>query len=187
MNPEGEVIDLSAGDQPLYTDERLQKMIHHPDKNLRDMARKDTESYRQALELAAYGYDDEELELSPEEERIQSLHDEFGVDSDYEYQHVTRDKQPDTDWYGMIEQLKPVVADTFESAISKGETNAIELHKIMFEIPAFRKLYKKIDNEAPFEAPDILSYMQTMSSDIIKQYGINTHLLDRLLDKTYTF
>ena len=166
VNPEGEAIDLS-GEQPLYTDERVQKMINHPDENLRDMARKDTENYRQALELAAYGYGDEELELTPEEEKIQSLHDEFGVDSEHGYEHVVRSPRAKTDWYSLIDQLKPVVEDKIQSAIDSGITNYNELYRIMTNIPAFKALENRIDNEAGWEGDEATSYMRTLLDDVV--------------------
>ena len=172
VNPEGEAIDLS-GEQPLYTDERVQKMINHPDENLRDMARKDTENYRQALELAAYGYGDEELELTPEEERIQSLHDEFGVDSEHGYEHVTRDMEAYTDWYGYIDQLQPIVDKAIDDAVEAGITDDAELTKIAENLPAYKALYRRIRQEAGWEADDLQPYMRTLAGEAMIRHNIN--------------
>ena len=175
VNPEGEAIDLSAGDQPLFTDDRVKKMINHPDEDLRSMARKDPEQYRQALNLAAYGYGDEELELTPKEEEIQSLHDEFGVDSDYEYEHVTRDPQPETDWYYLIDQLRPMVEDKIQDAIDSGVNDYAELYGIMSTMPAFRALEYKIDSEAGFDGSDAISYMYTLLDDVVVKMNAGMH------------
>ena len=170
--PEGEAIDLS-GEQPLYTDERVKKLVNHPDENIRNMARQSPEDYKQALELAAYGYDDESLALSPEEEQIQDLHDEFGVDSDYGYEHVSRDDEPETDWYGFIEQLKPIVDRAIEDAIASGITDDAELHKIMVNLPAYKALYNRIDREAGWEADDILPQMNLLADEAMIRNDIN--------------
>ena len=172
VNPEGEVIDLS-GEQPLYTDERVKKLVNHPDENIRSMARQTPEDYKQALELAAYGYDDDSLALSPEEEQIQDLHDEFGVDSDYGYEHVSRDDEPETDWYGFIEQLKPIVDRAIEDAIASGITDDAELHKIMVNLPAYKALYNRIDREAGWEADDILPQMNLLADEAMIRNDIN--------------
>ena len=114
VNPEGEIIDLS-GEQPMYTDERVRKLINHPDENIRDLARRSPQDFKQALNLAAAAYGDVE-ELSSDEELIQSFHDEFGVDSEYGYERVIRDTEPETDWYGFVEQLRPMVDRVIEQA-----------------------------------------------------------------------
>ena len=172
VNPEGEAIDLSAGEQPLFTDDRVRKMINHPDENIRNMARQSPERYKQALALAAYGYGDVE-ELSPDEERIQSLHDEFGVDSEHGYEHVTRDDQPETDWYGFIAQLKPIVDVVIEDAIASGITDDAELIRIMSNLPAYKALYRRIDREAGWEANDLFPHMRTLADDAMIRNNIN--------------
>ena len=172
VNPEGEVIDLS-GEQPLYADERVKKLVNHPDENIRSMARQTPEDYKQALELAAYGYDDDSLALSPEEEQIQDLHDEFGVDSDYGYEHVSRDDEPETDWYGFIEQLKPIVDRAIEDAIALGITDDAVLHKIMVNLPSYKALYNRIDREAGWEADVILPQMNLLADEVMIRNDIN--------------
>ncbi len=172
VNPEGEAIDLSAGDQPLFTDDRVKKLINHPDENIRNMARQSPEDYKQALNLAAYGYGDVD-ELTPEEERIQDFHDEFGVDSDYGYEHVTRDDQPETDWYGLIEQLKPIVDVAIEDAIASGITDDAELIRIMSNLPAYKALYRRIDREAGWETEALFPEMRTLADDAMIRNDIN--------------
>ena len=167
VNPEGEAIDLSSGDQPIFTDKRVKKMINHPDENLRDMARKDPEHYRHALNLAAYGYGDEGLELTPEEEMVQSLHDEFGVDSEYGYRHVSRNKNVETDWDSLIQQLRPAVEAKIQAAIDSGIKDSSKLTRIMNKMPAYKALARRIHREAGFDDDDILNGMRRLADNVM--------------------
>jgi hypothetical protein len=172
VNPEGEAIDLTQG-RPLFDRKRSDRLQMHPDKNIRDLAKRDIEHYKQALELASIAYGESELALTPDEEKIEDLHDEFGLDTEYGWKHLVREDDPDTDWYSFIEQLKPIVDKAIEAAITAGVTDDAELNNIMVNLPAYKGLYRRIDREAGWKADDLHPHMSTLADEAMIRHDIN--------------